>query len=244
MARRRSVAAPGSRERWLLSYADFITLLLAVFVVLFASSQPDKGRARRVSYAVKQALESGRAKDEASKGGPAAVVHQIHSDAGIVPQPQPVVPELMPSMTFLAQALAPEIGTGSIEVHLDARGLVISLRQGAFFPSGGDVIATSGFGSLEKISRIVRDLPNPVRLEGHTDSAPIHTRRFRSNWDLSTARSIAMLELFEGRYGIPGSRFAVSGYADTQPVDSNDSAEGRAHNRRVDIVILNDKSAR
>jgi len=238
MARRRIVTTPRNHERWLLSYADFITLLLAVFVVLFASSQPDKGKVRRVSYAVMQALEKGRAGEEAGSRSQAAV-HQIHSEAGIVPEPQPAVPELMPSMTYLAQALASEIGAGNVEVHLDARGLVISLRQAAFFPSGGDVIATSGFNSLEKISRIVRDLPNPVLLEGHTDSAPVHTRRFRSNWDLSTARSIAMLELFEGRYGIPGSRFAVSCYADTQPVDSNDSAEGRAHNRRVDIVILN-----
>ena len=142
-------------------------------------------------------------------------------------------------MTYLAQALASEIGAGNVEVHLDARGLVISLRQAAFFPSGGDEIASSGFDSLEKISRTLRDLPNPVQLEGHTDSAPIHNQRFRSNWDLSAARSIAMLELFRDRFGIPGDRFAVAGYADAKPVDSNDSAEGRAHNRRVDIVILN-----
>jgi chemotaxis protein MotB len=238
MLRRRLDAAPHSRDRWLLSYADFITLLLAVFVVLFASSQPDKGKARRVSYAVKEALENGRA----MSGNPAAVhrigAHRIPSAAAIT-EPRAAVPELMPSINRLTQALAAEISTGRVEVHLEAKGLVISLRQAAFFPSGGDVIAASGFGSLEKIARIIRDLPNPVRLEGHTDSAPVHTRRFRSNWELSTARSIAMLELFEGRYGIPGSRFAVSGYAETKPVDSNDSAEGRAHNRRVDIVILN-----
>jgi chemotaxis protein MotB len=226
MARSRTRAASPNRERWLLSWADFITLLLAVFVVLFAASQPDKSKARRVSYAVKEALEKGSAKGRAS-----APARQIPSVVA--------VPELMPSMTLLVQALAVEIGTGEVEVHLETRGLVISLRQAAFFPSGGDAIAAAGFNSLEKISRTLRDLPNPVRLEGHTDSAPIHTRRFRSNWELSTARSIAMLELFEGRYGIPGSRFAVSGFAETEPVDSNDSAEGRAHNRRVDIVILN-----
>jgi chemotaxis protein MotB len=233
MARKRRNAAPRNRDRWLLSYADFITLLLAVFVVLFASSHLDKNKARRVSFAVKEALEMGGA-----KGGSPAAIHRIPSPAAI-PEPPPAVPELMSSMTSLAQALAAEIRTGGIEVHLNAGGLVISLRQAAFFPSGGDVIAASGFSSLEKISQTIRDLPNLVRLEGHTDSAPIHTRRFRSNWELSTARSIAVLELFEGRYGIPGSRLAVSGYADTEPVDSNESAEGRAHNRRVDIIILN-----
>lgn len=216
MARRRHLAAPQNHDRWLISYADFVTPLLAVFVFLFASSHLDKTKVRRVSDTVNK-IPSPRA----------------------VPDSQPAVPDLMPSMTRLAQALAAELRTGRIEVHWEARGLVVSLRQAAFFPSGEDVIATSGFSSLEKIAGTIRDLPNPVRLEGHTDSAPIHTRRFRSNWELSTARSIAVLELLKGRYGIPGSRFAVSGYADTQPVDSNDSAEGRAHNRRVDIVILN-----
>jgi chemotaxis protein MotB len=145
----------------------------------------------------------------------------------------------MPSMTYLTRSLADEIKAGKVEVHLDARGLVVSLRQAAFFPSGGDDIAASSTASLEKIAKTIRDLPNPVRLEGHTDSLPIHTERFRSNWELSAARSIAMLQLFVSRYDIPGDRFAVEGYGDTKPLDSNDSATGRAHNRRVDIVILN-----
>jgi chemotaxis protein MotB len=214
-------AAPENHQRWLISYADFVTLLLAVFVVMFAASQPDKGRATRVSHSVAEALHEGA--------------------AGNTPLAKPEIPavsELLPSMQYLSQALATEIDAGRIAVHLEARGLVISLRQAAFFPSGGDAIAASGLSSLEKISHTIRDLPNSVRFEGHTDSAPIHTRRFRSNWELSSARSIAMLKLFAGRFGIPGARFAVAGYAETKPVDSNDSPAGRAHNRRVDIVIL------
>ncbi|HVX65965.1 MAG TPA: OmpA family protein, partial [Bryobacteraceae bacterium] len=78
-----------------------------------------------------------------------------------------------------------------------------------------------------------------VRLEGHTDSIPIHNSRFRSNWELSAARGIAMLELLHGRCGVPLERLAVAGYADTCPIDSNSTAEGRARNRRVDVVILN-----
>lgn len=238
MARRRQHAAHQNQERWIISYADFITLLLALFVVLFASSQPDKNKAQQVSSAVKEALEEGGGQ----AAGPAAIPRvqkQIPRSKAGIPELKPVVVGLMPSMKYLNQALAEEIKAGRIEVHLDARGLVISLRQRAFFPSGGDEIASSGLNSLEKISRTIRDLPNPVQLEGHTDSAPIHNRRFRSNWELSAARSIAMLELFAGQYGIPRDRFAVAGYAETRPVDSNDSAEGRSHNRRVDIVILN-----
>jgi chemotaxis protein MotB len=159
-----------------------------------------------------------------------------------IPDPKGTGLELMPEMEYLEKALAPEIESSRIAVHRETRGLVISLRQAAFFPSGGDEIAPSGLESLEKISTTIRDIPNTVLFEGHTDSVPIRNQkdnqRFRNNWELSAARSIAMLELFNRRYGIPESRFAAAGYAETKPVDSNDSAEGRAHNRRVDIVIL------
>lgn len=228
MARKQLPPAPANHDRWLISYADFLTLLLALFVVLFASSQLDKKKALQVSYAVTEAFGKG--------GSPGPPVKQVSS---VVPEPRAAIPELTASLNYLRQVLAEEIHDGKVEVHLDPRGLVISLRQAAYFPSGGDEIASSGLDSLEKIARTLHDLPNPVQLEGHTDSAPIHTRRFRSNWDLSAARSIAMLHLFEDKYGISGTRFAVAGYADAKPVDSNDSAEGRAHNRRVDIVILN-----
>jgi chemotaxis protein MotB len=220
-------AAPENHQRWLISYADFVTLLLAVFVVMFAASQPDKGKAKRVSHSVAEAMHGAKALHDMAAGKTPLAKPEI-----------PAVSELLPSMQYLSQALAAEIDAGRIAVHLEARGLVISLRQAAFFPSGGDAITTSGLSSLEKISHTIGDLPNSVRFEGHTDSAPMHSRRFRSNWELSSARSIAMLKLFAGRFGIPSARFAVAGYAETQPVDSNDSTAGRAHNRRVDIVIL------
>jgi chemotaxis protein MotB len=227
MARKRRPPASENKDRWLISYADFVTLLLALFVVLFASSQPDKRKVQQVAYSVKEALLEGEGVSSGRVG---------------LPGPKVTGVELLPEMEYLEKALAPEIESGRIEVHRETRGLVISLRQAAFFPSGGDEIATSGLDSLEKISTTIRDIPNPVVFEGHTDSVPIRNQkdnqRFRNNWELSTARSIAMLELFTRRYGIPESRFAAAGYAETRPVDSNDSAEGRAHNRRVDMVIL------
>jgi chemotaxis protein MotB len=227
MTRKRRLPAPENKDRWLISYADFVTLLLALFVVLFASSQPDKRKVQQVAYSVKEALSQGEGPPPRRAG---------------IPDPKGAGLELMPEMEYLEKALALEISAGRIEVHRETRGLVISLRQAAFFPSGGEEIAPSGLESLEKISTTIRDIPNPVLFEGHTDSVPIRNQkdnqRFRNNWELSAARSIAMLELFNRRYGIPESRFAAAGYAETKPVDSNDSAEGRAHNRRVDIVIL------
>lgn len=236
MARRRRAAATVDRDRWLISYADFITLLLAVFVVLFASSQPDKHKARQVSWAVREALDGS---ERVASNDVGLLLPEPAIRRAVIPAAKHVIPALTPSLVYLDRELAEEIQAGKVEVHLDGRGLVISLRQAAYFPSGGDVIARSELDSLERIAGAIRNIPNAVQLEGHTDSAPIHNRRFHSNWDLSAARSIAMMELFKGRFGIPGSRFAVAGYAETKPVDTNDSAEGRAHNRRVDIVILN-----
>jgi len=250
VARKKKAAEHENHERWLVSYADFITLLFAFFVVMFATSQTDKAKAQQVSDSVKAALE---------KGGVAAAVHEIlggtvdergkgnaqmKGPGGTEPKDvhvvsQQVVAELLPSMTYLTHALEQEIKDGKIEVHLEPRGLVVSLRQATFFPSGEDTLNPATFDSIDKIASTIAKLPNSVRLEGHTDSIPIHTARFRSNWELSAARSIAMLESLSSRYQIPTARLAIGGYADSMPVDTNDTEQGRAHNRRVDVVILN-----
>jgi chemotaxis protein MotB len=250
MARKKHAAAHENHERWLISYADFITLLFAFFVVMFASSQTDKAKAQQISDSVKKALD---------KGGVPAVVHEIlggtvdekgrgnammkgpggSKPVEIQKQQAAAVAELVPSLDYLTKSLQNEIKDGKIDVHLEARGLVVSLRQATFFPSGQATVDPATFASIDKIAATISKLPNSVRLEGHTDSVPIHTAQFRSNWELSAARSIAMLELFSTHYNIPRSRLAIAGYADTAPKDSNDTEEGRAHNRRVDIVILN-----
>lgn len=247
MARKKAHPAHANHERWLVSYADFITLLFAFFVVMFASSQTDKARAQQVSDSVKEALE---------KGGITATVKEIlggtvddHGKGNAMmkgpggTQPKPAEPsavaELLPSMQYLSKALEIEIGQGKVELRLEPRGLVVSLRQATFFPSGEDSIDPNTFDSLAKIARTIQTLPNPVRMEGHTDSIPIHTARFRSNWELSASRGIAMMQLMTEQYGLPHERFAIAGYGDTVPVDTNETDEGRRHNRRVDIVILN-----
>jgi chemotaxis protein MotB len=231
MTRRSRQRTSPNHERWLISYADFITLLFAFFVVMFASSQADQAKARRVSEAVKAAFDGPPAT-------PATAAAKPSSNARGLP-----LPSLEPALRLLAHELEPEIRAGKMQVRMERRGLIISLSQAAFFPSGEDAIDPTTFGSLEKVAATVRALPNPVRAEGHTDSVPIHTARFRSNWDLSAARAIAVMELLRDRWGIPADRLAVTGYADTSPIDSNQSDTGRARNRRVDIVILNSSGA-
>jgi chemotaxis protein MotB len=249
-----------NHERWLVSYADFITLMFAFFVVMFASSQADKGRIKQVSESVNRALEKGasaqvqevvarilggsvddKGKGSAAMKGPGGQ-RQPASDvvkAAMLPQPA----ELLPSLEYLKEQLKREIGSGKMRIGLEARGLVVSLEQSTFFPSGEDTIDPATYPSLEKVATAISKLPNPVRLEGHTDAVPIHTARFRSNWELSAARAIAVLQLLNGRFEIPRDRMAIGGYAETVPVAPNDSERGRARNRRVDIVILNHQQA-
>jgi len=243
---------PENHERWLVSYADFITLLFAFFVVMFASSQTDKTKAKEVSEAVQKALEEGKtfgvppqvAKilggtvDDKGQGnammkGPGGAVHSPKE------APPDNIVELLPSLKRLSKDLAEEIKAGKLDVKLEPRGLVISLRESAFFSSGEDVLDKSAYSTIKKVADLIRELPNPIQLEGHTDSVPIHNDRFKSNWELSCARGISLLEVFSGTYGLPRERFSVVGRADTLPVDSNDTPEGRARNRRVDVIIVN-----
>jgi len=253
VARKKMHAAHANHERWLVSYADFITLLFAFFVVMFASSQTDKAKAQQVAESVENALKDGGIKaavheilggtvDEKGKGN-AMMKGPGGSQAKNVHTNPVEMAELVPSMNYLSKALEAEISQGKVDVHFEARGLVVSLRQAAFFPSGEDAVDPETYPIIDKLATTIGGLPNPVRLEGHTDSVPIHTSRFRSNWELSAARSIAMLELLAEHYKVPRSRMAIAGYADTIPVDDNDTAEGRAHNRRVDVVILGERVA-
>lgn len=248
---RRKAAAHANHERWLVSYADFITLLFAFFVVMFASTQNDKNKAKDVSDSVRQALEHGkfseaistvlgRGKHEAKKAPLSKDITPEKENPNLPPPPPPQThpPDLAKSLETLQKGLEMDLKTGKLQLRLDARGLIISMREKAFFASGDNAIAPDSLPMLAKIAAVVQSLPNSVRLEGHTDARPIHTSRFHSNWELSAARSIAMLELLRDRFQIPPSRMAVAGYAENSPVDTNDTEEGRAHNRRVDLVLL------
>jgi chemotaxis protein MotB len=213
--------------------------MFAFFVVMYASSQADKDRVRRLSEAVDRALSQGKI--------PPKIAEMLHhgSPAPAAAVPRPAVQKLQrlePSLDLLRNALREDIATGRMDVRMEKRGLVISLRQAAFFPTGDATVATSGFEAIEKVATVLAQLPNPIRLEGHTDSIPIRNGRFASNWHLSSARSIAMLDLLTQRFKIPESRLAAVGYADTVAVDTNDTEQGRAHNRRVDIAVLNENS--
>ena len=240
-----------NHERWLVSYADFITLLFAFFVVMFATSQTDKAKAQAVSDSVKEALEGGSIKSlaqvilggtvdmkgqgNAQRNGPGGAKKVVKAEE----KPQGKVVELLPSLEILSKELSEEIKAGKLNIHMGPRGLTISFAQAALFPSGEDDIARDFYPSVQKIANAMQQIPNPARAEGHTDSVPIHNSRFRSNWELSAARSIALVELLI-QFGVRRDRLSVAGYAETAPIDTNDTEAGRQKNRRVDIVLLNE----
>ena len=230
-----------NQDRWLVSYADFITLLFAFFVVMFATAQTDKSKAQQVSDSVKKAL-AGQPISEVFSAilgkGPPAKPRPDHAPPS--PKPAEADIELLSSQQVLAKELEEEIKNGRVQLSLGPRGLTISFRQAALFPSGEDVIAPESYPSIEKVAQAILRIPNPARLEGHTDSIPIHNSRFRSNWELSAARSIALLELLTKRFEVPPDRISIAGYAETAPIADNATGDGRTKNRRVDIVILNE----
>jgi len=205
-------------DRWMVSWADLLTLLFASVVVLYASA--------------------------ARNGFPAAHEKKVARPAKNDGKAAPPTPEtrdrdeLAASFDRLRNALRAEIGEGRLQVAIETRGIVVSLCDQSYFTSGSDEVTVAAVKSISEVAAVIRDLPNSVRLEGHSDSVPIHNARFRDNWSLSAARSSAVLGLLESRFNIPAARLAIAAYADNKPVAENESADGRARNRRVDIVIL------
>ncbi|MEX2263687.1 MAG: flagellar motor protein MotB [Bryobacteraceae bacterium] len=247
MPRRKRSHHNQNHERWLISYADFITLLFAFFVVMFATAQSDRVSIADVSKAVKQAFEEDKVSATANRlallfEGPEPSQYR---GAGISPvnlgnESEGLPASLASSFKMLREHLRNEIADGMLTVSMEARGLVVSLRQAAFFPSGQDVIDGATYPTIGKIAAAMRNVPNKIRLEGHTDSDPIRNNRFHSNWELSAARSVAMLNILAEHHGIPAERMSIAGYADTAPLAPNDNPEAKARNRRVDIVFLNE----
>jgi len=252
MARRKS-SPKENHERWLVSYADLVTLLFAFFVVMFASTQTDHTRAKQISQAVEKALQSGSTPPRI-----AAILGGTVDDAGrgnamlrgpALRKPEPEAPEaplkdLASAVGLLRSRLHEQVKKGDVEIRVEDRGVIVGLNSAVFFSLGDDTIDPRVYPTLSQVAGILNRLPNALRLEGHTDSLPISNARFRSNWELSAARSIAMLRLFNERYAVARERMAIVGYADTVAVGSNDTEEGRRRNRRVDIVIVSESGLR
>jgi len=235
-----------NHERWLVSYADFITLLFAFFVVLFASSQSDKKKQIELSEAMQSAFTPLGTFDAHSKTPPlthvnAATVSNATPAALAPPLPTTSTETLEETKARLTKLIAKEVAAGHIPpdgmtIRITADGLVTSLHEAGFFPSGSAEVRAA---SIPMITILAKTLPpGSLRVEGHTDNVPIHTVQFASNWELSTARSIAIARLLLEHGPINPANLSAAGYAEFHPVASNATEDGRAQNRRVDIILL------
>jgi chemotaxis protein MotB len=144
----------------------------------------------------------------------------------------------------LQQALRREIAAKAVALHRESEGLVISLREFGFFDSGSADLRPWALPALDRIASILAVLTCRLRIEGHTDNVPIHTAQMASNWELSTARSTELVRLLIVRYRFSPERLSAAGYAEYHPIASNDTLQGRAQNRRVDVVILSEHIVR
>jgi chemotaxis protein MotB len=211
-----------SRDRWMVSYMDVLTILLIFFVAIAAQS---------LDHTPKVARAAATAPAPIARLAP--VVESPAASQKIAPPARPSSPD--PSQALL-RALH-QLDKNGLDLRLEARGLVISLPQAILFSSGEDRVSRQALPILSRIADVLRDLPNPVSLVGHADAVPIHNRHFHNNWDLSTARSLQILKLLSHSYGISESRLSIASYGAYRPSDPNDTSAGRAHNRRVEIVI-------
>lgn len=227
MNRRRRKTDHPNHERWLVSYADFITLMFAFFVVMFASSQVDKKKVGRMAEQMKTAFSGTQPVAMGSGAGRGG-----QKTAGSKPA------DLIGLQRELESSLKKQIANSSIAVITRHDGLVISMREKGFFDSGSATVKPEAATALESIADALASRADPLRVEGHTDDRPIHTERFDSNWELSTARATAIVKYFVVDRHFPPDRLAAAGYAEFHPVAENATAEGRAVNRRVDIVVL------
>ncbi len=237
-----------SHDRWLVSYADFITLLFAFFVVLYAFAKADQKKQAQVSEAINTAFHSlgifpdaarRPTKDSKVSSGtdqPAVPMNIVMGED--VLSPAKVKDDLDHVRRELEQRLSNQVAQHTVSIQMGRDGLVISLREAGFFNSGSANPRPETFSTLSQIAESLGRTPYDVRVEGHTDNIPIHTAEFDSNWELSSARATRIARIFLDLHAIPPDRLSAAGYAEFHPVASNATAAGRAENRRVDLVVM------
>lgn len=244
-ARRRK--AHLSHDRWLVSYADFITLLFSFFVVLYAFAKADAKKRIEVTAAVDSAFRTmglfGDVSRQPSKNADAKGVEQPPVAMNIVMgeeimSPARVKDDLNRIRRDLEQRLSNQVAEHTVSIKMGRDGLVISLREAGFFGSGSATPRPETLPTLRQIAATLGRSPYDMRVEGHTDNVPIHNAEFDSNWELSSARATRITRLFLGLKAISADHLSAAGYAEFHPVATNSTQEGRAENRRIDLVVM------
>lgn len=252
MTRKRKLEERENHDRWLVSYADFITLLLALFAVMYAVSQLNEGKYRRVAGALVTAVgaESDRHTNEliVSEPAPSSPVREPSEEEGRAikkvrrlaeaqRRQQEAMEVIARDVVAAFQPFSSLIENGQVRVIPSNRGLAVEINAKVLFAPGQAVLEQNSARVLEAVAQVLKDNDYPVQVEGHTDSIPIVTDKFPSNWELSAVRASSVVRLLIGS-GVGAARLTAVGYGENRPVDSNDTEEGRMRNRRVTVMIL------
>ena len=241
MARKKYEEEHESHDRWLVSYADFITLLFAFFVVMYALSSINEGKYRVLANSLVNAFgHAPTAPLLKSDSQPAAPLRPR-----VLPQPKPRTSEALrrerEHLTGIARdilkVLAPLIDQGKVRVTQTTLGVSVEINASVLFAQGDARLSNESSQALKAVAAVLKNDEHAIRVEGHTDSVPIRTVFFPSNWELSAMRAGSVVRLFVEN-GIAEARLTAVGHGSTQPVGPNDTAEGRQRNRRVTIMIL------
>jgi chemotaxis protein MotB len=219
----------GGGARWLVSYADFVTLMFGFFLILWASADQSQEKFSELAVAFQKALNSGSMLGQQGTG-------QIIGKGGRQGQLQ-----ISPFSRVSEQAgeLAAQSGlTDQISVGMKKEGLVITLSGSLLFEPGKTDLRPEASDVLGRLASIMEPVPGKIRIEGHTDNIPISTPDIPSNWELSTGRAASVLRYFSETLGVAADRFEIAGYAEFRPVVPNDTRENRAKNRRVEIILM------
>lgn len=233
IGRRRRRASPPhvNHERWLVSYADFITLLFALFTTMYAISTVDAQKMSKMVESMQTAF--------ATADSP----HRHPTPPQATAQ-TPRAPRADSVEANLARELSTTLGGDLVDVSVDERGVVVSIKEAGSFPTGSADLSPVARDVLDRIVDAVRDVRNGLRVEGHTDDVPIRGGRFASNWELSTARATAVVQHLVTQGGLGPDRLSAAGYGEYKGRHPNDTDANRARNRRVDIVVLNAATTR
>jgi chemotaxis protein MotB len=228
--RRRKPELHSNHERWLLTYADLITLLLAFFIVMYSMSRLDAKKFGRMADAFNGVLRGGQ-----------AVLQPASADAqgaGLLD-----LGELKSLGHEIQEKVVAEELQDKIETLQDERGLVIRVMESAAFDPGSADLKPQMHSILNLLAEELRAMDNHLRVEGHTDDRPIRTARFPSNWELSTSRATGVVRYLVEELKLDPTRVSALGYGEFRPIATNADADGRARNRRVDLIVLADRSA-
>jgi chemotaxis protein MotB len=241
-------------DRWLVSYADFITLLFAFFVTMYAISRVDEKKLGSVVESLQRALGSTfliqmsrqepGAFQTSSKPLEVAVVSATEkAQAAAKEDFEKLAAEIKKNMEEGIKNLGEQeqVSLTELKFIIDKRGLVLRFSERFFFPSGDASIRQEVLPTLNVLAQSLEKIPNHIRIEGHTDSVPIRTSRFPSNWELSTARATSIVRYFLTHFQFEPNQLSAAGYGEFRPIAGNETADGRTQNRRVDIVILSAK---